>query len=137
MLPSPASRKPRPVMSREKQNWRVELGPRHWERHTHSGIEEQGFRLLGRISRAGQFGALGQALDGAYVQINGDHVVPLNRSKVEHALKVAQRREESVGRALERRAPSVAPTVTIKRRRAIAPVDDSAPKDDTGGRPRF
>jgi len=124
-------------MSREKQNWRIELGARHWERHTHSGLEEQGFRLLGRISRAGQFGALGQSQDGNYVQINGDHVVPLNRSKVEHALKAAQRREQSASRMPERRAPTVVPTVIIKRRRVIAPVDDAPPKDDTGSRPRI
>ncbi len=124
-------------MSREKQNWRVELGARHWERHTHSGMEEQGFRLLGRISRVGQFGALAQATDGGYVQINGDHVVPLNRSQVEYALRIAQRREESALRAPERRAPSVVPTVTIKRRRVIAPAADPSTKDDTGGRPRF
>jgi len=114
-------------MSRENQNWRVELGARHWERHTHSGMEEQGFKLLGRISRVGQFGALAQASDGAYVQINGDHVVPLNRSKVEYALRIAQRREESAGRAAERRAPTVAPTVIIKRRRVITPPVEGTP----------
>ena len=111
-------------MSREQQRWRVELGPKHWQRHTHAGFEEQGFRLLGRITRAGQFGALAQASDGAYVQINGDHVTPLNRSKVEHALRLAEQMDKPRPRAFRGQgpgtgAPAVVPVVTLKRRRTI------------------
>jgi hypothetical protein len=95
-------------MSREQQRWRVELGAKHWQRHTH----------------AGQFGALAQASDGAYVQINGDHLTPLNRSKVEHALRLAEQLDKPRPRAFRGQgpgtgAPPVVPVVTLKRRRTI------------------
>jgi hypothetical protein len=120
-------------MKRTDQQWRVELGAKHWQRHTHAGFEEQGFQLLGRVSRAGQFGALAQAADGAYVQINGDHVTPLNRSKAEHALRLARQREETASRLEASRAPAVAPMVTVKRRRIVVPGDALTPGNRSDG----
>lgn len=112
--------------TKSKSYWQVDLGEEHWKRLTHAGWEEQGLRLLGRISRQGQFGALAVASDGSYLQINGDHVTPINRSQVEYALRIATKKMARVQSQQRAREPRPATVVSFKRRRVFSVTDSSS-----------
>jgi hypothetical protein len=114
-------------MTPYKQRWHVQFGAEHWRRHTHDRMEQQGLQLLGSIARAGQFGALAQTADGDYVQINGDHITPLNRSQVARAIRIAQAAEQQRSHSPPRRAATSAPTIIVKRRRVVSPPRGTEP----------
>jgi hypothetical protein len=74
--------------------------------------------LLGVVQRGLQIGALAQRGDGSFVQINGDVVQSLNRSRVEHVLRTS-----ADGIAVSLGAPAtsaVPPAVTVRKRRRLA-----------------
>jgi len=54
-------------------------------------VDHEGFRYLGVIQNGFQIGALAQAPDGRYVQVNGAFVQSLNLHKVQRALRFAER----------------------------------------------
>jgi hypothetical protein len=74
--------------------------------------------VLGVVQRGLLTGALVQLDDGAYTQVNGDIVEPLNASSVEHALRAAGAAAKRPKRV---RAPAPPATVVVKRRRMIEP----------------
>jgi hypothetical protein len=75
--------------------------------------------FLGTVQRGMQIGALASLADGGYAQVNGDIVEPLNKSRIEHALRAATgtRRGEPL---VNVRRPSTA-VVTVKKKRRIVP----------------
>lgn len=102
----------------QRQSLLIRLGP-GWS--TFAQLRE-GMQLLGTVQDGMQIGALGQAADGTYAQVNGDVIRKLNASRVEHALDRVTRTSR---RGL---APPVAPsrpverpqpTVIVKKRRKI------------------
>jgi len=70
----------------------------------------QGFEYLGTVQRELQIGALARTPDGAYVQVNGSFVEPLDTAEVEAALVLAGVRPAQ---------PVAPPTVIIRRKRRI------------------
>ena len=99
------------------KHWYVELGAEHWQRYTFARLEREGYILIGRILRGGQYGALAETADGRFVQINGDYVSPLNTSQVRRAIGLALLRRERLENQQRRIA---SPTVTVRRRRVLA-----------------
>jgi hypothetical protein len=113
------------MMGKVSNAWRVTLGRESATQYTHPAIEEQGLRLLGSVSRGGQFGALVQDSEGRFMQMNGDHSTPLNQSQIKAALRRAQAAPDNGKRKLPHEAAAareVLPVVTIKRRRVIDPL---------------
>ena len=98
--------------------WHIQLGDDHWARFTYARPEGSPFRLLGSVARNAQVGALAEAADGQYLQVNGDHVTPLNSGQLRRAIAAARR---AAPRPRIRREPSAAPpvVVTVKRRRLV------------------
>ena len=100
----------------------VQLGECEWKKYTYKRSDDSGVQLLGSVRHGPQFGALG-IIDGAYCQIVGDYVVPLNAKKADQAFKNAS----NSGRRVFRPAYSVpaidpsrpAPCVIVKRKRTI------------------
>jgi hypothetical protein len=107
------------MKTRKPSHWRIDLGVEHWKRLTHAGWTDQGLRLLGRISREGQFGALAVTPEGTYLQINGDHVTPVNRSQVEYALRVAAKTRAHSDPPNCQSQDRPAPVVSFRRRRRV------------------
>lgn len=106
--------------------WVVRLGAGEWARHTYERAEDAPLTLLGSVMRGQQIGALAQTAEGQYVQVVGDHVVPLNTSKIAAALAraKAQNKPQNKSRGLYRAASALEPAkpmpvVTIKRRRVF------------------
>jgi len=78
--------------------------------------------LLGVVTRGMHIGALARLQSGAFVQVNGDVIQPLNRSQVEAALR---RTAPDRARAAATAAPASSSgngsvIVTIKRRRSTS-----------------
>ena len=105
---------------RSNKRWHVQLGDEHWARFTYARRAGDSLRLLGSIARGAQIGALAESADGRYVQVNGDHVVPLSDSQVRHAVATARLVAPRPRYRPAQTAPMV--VVTVKRRRIIAPV---------------
>jgi hypothetical protein len=101
------------------KRWNVQLGDEYWGRFTYARPPGDPFRLLGSIARGAQIGALAEAPDGRYVQVNGDHVTPLSDSQVRRA--VAAARLAAPPQRPRRVEPSHAVVVTVKRRRTFTP----------------
>jgi hypothetical protein len=89
----------------------IRLGPQRF------AAEREGLSIMGTVQRGLQIGALAVNPDGEYLQVNGDVTQPLNKSRVELALKksggLPKPPKPSAG-------PTVAPTVIVKPRRRIA-----------------
>ena len=114
-------RKPR------KPGWRVVLGRAAWARHTHERSEGDELKLLGSICKGAQIGALAMTAEGAYVQVVGDHVMPLKTKEVAKAVAHAPKephpefsRETPPWQVVRKESP--APVVIVKKRRvAVMP----------------
>lgn len=96
-----------------KDKLQVALGPR-W---SFFATEREGMELLGTVQRGMQIGALAQLADGSYAQVNGDIVEPLNKSRVDHALRAATG-PQRFGFFTKTPTPSTA-VVTVKKRRKV------------------
>jgi len=73
--------------------------------------------MLGVVQRGMQIGALGRLADGNYVQVNGDVVEPLNKSRVEFALLAAKGAQVPAAPMVNVSRPSPATVVVVKKRR--------------------
>lgn len=79
-------------------------------------IEHEGFEYIAVIQNGMQIGALALTPDGAYVQVNGDVVQPLNEYKVLRALrKKLPYRDWSI----KPTRPGAPPVVSVRRRRRV------------------
>ena len=106
----------------KKETWQVRLGEQEWVRYTYTRPEGDALQLLGSVKRGAQVGALAVTAEGQYVQVVGDLEIALNRSQIQNALAKAKGQSSfKLRQPAAPRAPSVAPTVIIKRRRVIAP----------------
>ena len=107
----------------KKENWQVRLGEQEWVRYTYARPEGDPLQLLGSVKKGAQIGALGLNAEGQYVQVVGDQEIALNRSQIQNALSKIKGGNTGYvpARPMLQRAPSVVPTVIIKRRRVIVP----------------
>lgn len=77
--------------------------------------------MLGTVQDGLQIGALAQAKNGDYFQVNGDMVRVLNRSRVDFALdRITGVRRKAMATLLLPAAPS-SPVVVIRKRRRLLP----------------
>jgi hypothetical protein len=107
-------------MLKHKESWIVRIGRTESLRFTYERRPDDPIQLLGSVSRGARIGALGLTQEGAYVQVNGDHVSPLNASQIQRAIARARSFKPKAKIGLMR-FPVVeqAPTVVVKRRRSI------------------
>ena len=105
-------------MRREKV-WDIRLGDAHWHAYTYPRTSDQEFRLIGRIARGQQVGALAVTPQGQYLQVNGDYVTPLSAGQVRRALLAVQ--SSQAWHTPQTRAAAAANVVVhVKRRRKVA-----------------
>jgi hypothetical protein len=103
-------------------DWVVRLGREEWQRFTYERSEGNPLRLLGSVTKGAGTGALAVDEDGNYLQVNGDHVSPLNSGQLRRA--VAAARTSGWTPAMPtRHEPSRVPVVVIKRRRVVPSTD--------------
>lgn len=116
-----------PLLPPRKPGWRVVLGRTAWSRYTYERPEGDDLQLLGSVHKGAQIGALAMTVEGAYVQVVGDHLAPLKTREIAKALANAPR---SSSAELSRETPpwlvaskaSPAPVVIVKKRRvAVMP----------------
>jgi len=100
----------------KSKDWHVRLGAQEWQRFTYPRPEGDPLQLLGSVRRGARIGALAITPDGQYVQVNGDHLSPLNGSQMRRALSKA---EPVRGKPSAPPSPQNAPVIVIKRRRTI------------------
>lgn len=113
--------------------WRVRLGAEEWARHTYARAPDAPLTLLGSVMRGMQVGALAQTADGLYVQVVGDHVVPLNTSKIAAAISKAKAQNKPRGlyrAAADHELTKPVPVVIIKRRRVFVVPTGTKKSDD-------
>ncbi len=103
-------------------DWVVRLGREEWQRFTYERFEGDSLRLLGSVSQGAAMGALAVDEDGNYLQVNGDHVSPLNDGQLRRAVASA-RTSDWTPAVPTRREPSRVPVVVIKRRRVVPSTD--------------
>lgn len=107
-----------------KAKWIVRLGQIEWARHTRAEDAGEHLRLLGSVQRGAQIGALAVDSEGAYFQVNGAYVAPLNKRLIGKAVSAASRAPARHPPAVKR--PASTPVVTVRRRRiVVAPVHPS------------
>lgn len=115
------------LLKPRKSGWRVVLGAAAWSRYTYERPESDDLKLLGSVSKGAQVGALALTAEGVYVQIVGDHQVPLKTKEIAKAVAHAPKEPKS---ELSRERPSwraprkesLAPVVMVKKRRvAVMP----------------
>lgn len=110
----------------KKTKMAVQLGEFEWKKYTYKRSADSNVQLLGSVRHGPQIGALG-IIGGAYCQIVGDYVVPLNAKKAEHAYKSAVKYARQVLRqeysipAIDTNRP--APCVIVKRKRTFTKPD--------------
>ncbi len=110
-----------------KPGWRVVLGRAAWARHTYERPEGDGLKLLGSVSKGAQVGALAMTAEGEYVQVVGDHQMPLKTKEIAKAIANAPKETnpEFLGTTppwLDVRNESPVPVVIVKKRRvAVMP----------------
>jgi hypothetical protein len=115
------------LLKPRKPGWRVVLGETAWSRYTYERPGGDALTLLGSVSKGAQLGALAMTAEGAYVQVVGDHLVPLNRKEIAKAVAKAPKEPNPVlSRVipswLASRKESPAPVVIVKKRRvAVMP----------------
>jgi len=134
-IPPPSETSPessRPNRKPRKPGWRVVLGKAAWSRHTHERPEGDVLTLLGSVSKGAQIGALAITAEGEYVQVVGDHVMPLKTKEIAKAVASAPKEsssEFSCGTPPRQvaRKESPPPVVTLKKRRvAVMPQTTSS-----------
>jgi hypothetical protein len=103
-------------------DWVVRLGREEWQRFTYERPESNSLRLLGSVTRGAGMGALAVDEDGNYLQVNGDHVSPLNSGQLRRAVAAA-RTSDWRPVVPTRHEPSRVPVVVIKRRRVVPAMD--------------
>ncbi|NPC57800.1 hypothetical protein [Caenimonas soli] len=103
-------------------DWVVRLGREEWQRFTYERSEGSPLRLLGSVRRGAAIGALAADLDGNYLQVNGDHVSPLNNAQLRRAVAVAKTADWTPTMPARHRQSRV-PVVVIKRRRVLPSTD--------------
>lgn len=108
-------------------DWVVRLGREEWQRFTYERSEGNPLRLLGSVTQGAGMGALAVDQDGNYLQVNGDHVSPLNSGQLRRAVAAA-RTFSWTSAVPTRQEPSRVPVVVIKRRRVV-PATDTAKAD--------
>ncbi|MBK9442617.1 MAG: hypothetical protein IPN53_15480 [Comamonadaceae bacterium] len=110
-----------------KPGWRVVLGRAAWFKYTYERPEGDDLTLLGSVSKGAQVGALAMTAEGAFVQVVGDHRVPLKTKEIAKAVANAPRepkpnfsRDIPTWPAVCKESP--APVVIVKKRRvAVMP----------------
>lgn len=126
-FPEMSVAKSHPSVKPSKPGWRVFLGRAAWSRYTYERPDGDGLKLLGSVSKGAQVGALAMTAEGAYVQLVGDHLVPLKTQEIAKAVAHAPREpnpalsgEPPSWLASRKQAP--APVVIVKKRRvAVMP----------------
>jgi hypothetical protein len=103
-------------------DWVVRLGRDEWQRFTYERSDDNPLRLLGSVAQGAGMGALAVDEDGNYLQINGDHISPLNSSQLRRAVAAA-RTSDRTPATHTRLEPSRVPVVVIKRRRMVLSTD--------------
>ncbi|MBU1361497.1 MAG: hypothetical protein KKC85_02765 [Gammaproteobacteria bacterium] len=104
-----------------KEPLRIRLGA-HWSAFAYARDDME---LLGTVQRGMQIGALAKLPDNTYVQVNGDILQPLNRSRIEATLRsTPAARTDRPFMSIPPSAP--APVVTVKKRRRVVVPDDLA-----------
>jgi hypothetical protein len=110
-----------------KPGWRVVLGRAAWSRYTYERPDGDDLTLLGSVSKGAQVGALAMTTEGAYVQVVGDHLVPLKSKEIAKAVANAPKEPNPVLSGappswLVSRKEASAPVVVVKKRRvAVMP----------------
>lgn len=99
-------------------DWVVRLGRQEWQRFTYERPEGNPLRLLGSVSQGAAMGALAVDEGGNYLQVNGDHVSPLNSGQLRQAVAAAKAFGWTPAMP-SRQGPSRVPVVVIKRRRLL------------------
>lgn len=99
-----------------KAKWIVRLGQHEWARHTRAEDAGDALCLLGSVQRGAQIGALAVDQEGAYFQVNGEYVSPLNKRLIGKAVSAAKGRAPARSTPAPQRSTSV-PVVTVRRRR--------------------
>lgn len=114
-----------------KAKWIVRLGQVEWSRHTRAEDAGESLRLLGSVQRGAQIGALAVDGEGAYFQVNGAYVAPLNKRLIAKAVAAASRAPARHPPAVKR--PASAPVVTVRRRRIVALPSQPSAGNNCGG----
>ncbi|CAG1019644.1 hypothetical protein BURC_04549 [Burkholderiaceae bacterium] len=99
-----------------KAKWIVRLGQHEWARHTRAEDAGDALCLLGSVQRGAQIGALAVDHEGAYFQVNGEYISPLNKRLIGKAVSAAKGRAPARSTPAPQRSTS-APVVTVRRRR--------------------
>jgi hypothetical protein len=112
------------LLKPRKPGWRVVLGKVAWSRYTYERPEGDDLKLLGSVSKGAQVGALAMTVEGEYVQVVGDYMVPLKTKEIAKAVANAPRETNPVlsgetpsWQASRKEAP---PPVVIVRKRRVA-----------------
>ena len=112
------------LLKPRKPGWRVVLGKVAWSRYTYERPEGDDLKLLGSVSKGAQVGALAMTVEGEYVQVVGDYMVPLKTKEIAKAVANAPRETNPVlsgetpsWQAFCKEAP---PPVVIVRKRRVA-----------------
>lgn len=109
------------------------MGEAEWARFTYAREpdSEDALQLLGSVRRGAQVGALAVTAEGAYLQVVGDYLAPLNKREIAKALAVAHSRKHCQPQwAAPRPSHAAAPApavVIVKRRRTYTPVAVGVP----------
>jgi hypothetical protein len=115
------------LLKARKPGWRVVLGRVAWSRYTYERPEGDALTLLGSVSKGAQIGALAMTAEGAYVQVVGDHQVPLKTKEIAKAVANAPNEpnpvlSREIPAWLASRKESPPPVVIVKKRRvAVMP----------------
>jgi len=96
----------------------IGLGRAEWLRFTYERTPDDGYTLIGSVRRGPRMGALAVDAQGQYVQVNGDHISPLNTSQLRIAVERANSKQAPM-RPAPRPSTAPAPVVIVKRRRIV------------------
>lgn len=117
-----------------KAKWIVRLGQHEWARHTRPQDAGDALCLLGSVQRGAQIGALAVDQEGAYFQVNGEYVCPLNKRLIGKAVSAAKGRAPAPARRTPATQRSIsAPVVTVRRRRLAADAMQQRASEAGGG----
>ncbi len=104
-----------------RAKWKVHLGEIDGVTQFGRARLPIGLRVIGRVTKGAQFGALATNDEGQFFQVNGDHLQPLCKSQLHLAVKAArgQRPAQQSIRSIRSKPQTTAPQVIIKRRRSV------------------
>ena len=107
-------------MLTHKESWIVRIGIAESLRFTYQRPAGDPLQLLGSVSRGARIGALAVMPDGTFVQVNGDHVSPLNATQIQRAIERAKAFKPRPKVVLVPMCGAEKPpTVVVKRRRVV------------------